>query len=71
MVTARITNIVLEKDRFKVYVDYSNGMSEFMTFMPEDSAQVIVDAVTARKGEFEAMETRLDELTETLVNIEI
>lgn len=71
MITARITNIVLDWDRFIVFVTYSNWVEETNTFMPEITWQEIKQYIDDRKSYFDWLIEKEEELKEDLLNIEL
>jgi len=69
MIIAKITNIVLEWDRFVVFASFWDN-EEVSTFMPEVTAQDIKNWVLERKTYFEELERKEEELKTDLLNIE-
>ena len=60
-----ITNVCLEKDRFKVFATIE-GNEEVMVFMPEVTAQEIRDWHTEREAYYADLKLKEEELKETL-----
>ena len=71
MITATITNIVLEKDRFRVFVRFSNDVEETSIFMPDSTAEDIKAWVNDRKIYHEEMLSKEQELQNSLIGLEI
>lgn len=71
MITARITNIVLEWERFRIFVTYSNWIEETDIFMPEITAKEIRQHIEDRKSYFNSLVEKETELKIDLLNIEI
>jgi hypothetical protein len=67
---AKITNIVLEWDRFIVFASIWDNQ-ETITFMSEVIAQDIKNWVLERKTYYEWLEIKEEELKTDLLNIEI
>lgn len=64
---AEITNIVLENDRFRVFVRFENGVEENNLFMPEVTADDIRAWVADRKQYFLDLQAQELELKEELL----
>jgi hypothetical protein len=64
----RITNIVLNGDRFTVFASIK-GNDEVRSFMPEVTAQDIKNWVNERILYYEELEQKNNELQEELTNI--
>ena len=71
MVIGIITNIVLDKNRFLVFVDFSNGIQETNVFMPEVTAQDIRDWVLERQVYYDDLETKEQALKDELLNLQL
>jgi len=65
----RITNIVLEKDRFIVFA-LINGNEEVNVFMPEVTAKDIQAWVIEREAYYASLDTKLEELKAELITLE-
>jgi hypothetical protein len=68
MVTSRITNIVLNKDRFIVFVEFSNNINEENTFMPDVTADDIKNWVKEREIYYNELEQKEQNLKNELLN---
>jgi hypothetical protein len=71
MITATITNIVLENNRFRVFVSFSNDIEETNVFMPESTSEDITNWVSERKTYHEEMIVKEQELKDSLIGLEI
>jgi hypothetical protein len=69
--TVKITNLILDGDRFKVWFEFGNGLTELHTFMPTDTAVEIRAKRDERKLYFEELELKEQALRDELLNIEI
>jgi hypothetical protein len=70
MITARIQSIILEKDRFRVSVQYSNGVEESKLFNSEVTAQDIKDVIVNRLIYWNGLSKKEQEF-QKYVNMEI
>jgi len=70
MITARIQSIILEKDRFRVSVQYSNGAEESKLFNSEVTAQDIKDVIVNRLIYWNGLSKKEQEF-QKYVNMEI
>jgi hypothetical protein len=72
MVKIKITNIVLDNERFRVFFDLNNGKaSESLAFEPGATAASILEAVRTRKNYFEELELQEKSLKAELVGKEV
>lgn len=71
MINATINNIVLEGDRFRVFVTFTNGKEEINAFLPDVTAQQITDWVNERLEFYNGLQGKESELKEELLNLEI
>lgn len=71
MITAKITNIILDGDRFKIFVNFSNETVEENTFSPETNALEITNWVKDRLAYFNSLVEKERALQEELLNVEI
>ncbi len=66
----KITNIVLDKDRFTVFAKIL-GNEEINTFMPEVTAQDIRNWISERVAYYQSLHEKEEELKDELMNIEL
>jgi hypothetical protein len=55
---AKITNIVLDKDRFKVFVSFSNGANDIFSFMSDATSEIIKEEILIKKEYYEGLEQK-------------
>ena len=58
MITSKITNIVLNKNRFNVFVSFSNGIEETNVFMPETTSNDILVWLESRVSFYNDLENK-------------
>lgn len=71
MITARITNIVLEWELFKVFVSFSNWIDEQFGFRWMLEKEQLINTINAKKQYYEELKIQEQELKEDLLNIEL
>ena len=75
MITGKITNIVLDKDRFKVYASFDNGANEVNTFLPDATINTMLVWLKGRIDYFQSMQDQelvlQQELIEKEYNLQI
>lgn len=67
---AKITNVILEGNRFKVFATI-NMVDEVEVFMPDCTATSIKDWVSERVRYYEELEAKEQELKDQLINTDI
>lgn len=71
MITATITNIILEWDRFRVFFSLSNGIEENNLFQPMTTADDIKQYITERIGYYNELKEKELELQDSLIGLEL
>jgi len=71
MVTVKITNITLENNRFRVFIQSSNDVVENMEFVDTATSEDIINRVKARKDYYNEMENKVENLRTDLLDKEI
>lgn len=69
MITGKITNIALNKDRFIVFIELSNGIIEENTFMPEVTAEDIRNWLNERVIYYNVLAEKEQQLKDELLNL--
>lgn len=69
MITAKITNIVLEKDKFRVFYTLSNWVEENNLFDPNMMGQEIQDYIKWRIEYYNELIAKEEELKNELLEI--
>jgi len=70
MTTAKITNIILEDKRFKVFVTFNNGIQETNVFLSKSNANDILAWLSSRIDYYDSLEQITTGLKEELLQKE-
>ena len=70
MITSKITSIVLEDERIRVFLELSNGTLENNLFSPESTAMDMVRWKQNREDYYNNLQLKVDDLVNALVNTE-
>lgn len=71
MITVRITNITLENNRFRVFIQSSNDVVENMEFVDSATSEDIINRVKTRKDYYNEMNEKVETLRTDLLDKEI
>jgi hypothetical protein len=67
MITSKITNIILEGDRIRVFLELSNDVKESFLFLPESVASDILTWKSGREEYFNLLEQKVEDLKQELI----